>query len=364
MPKLKHPIYVVVGTRAQLIKTAPVMKEMDKVGIQYSFIYTAQHRETIDEIRKDFGLKDPDYVVTIGEEAKTISLFGKWLIAILKLLIFDNKIIISKPGLLLTHGDTVTTVWGALLGKITGCKVMHLESGLRSFNLLKPFPEEINRLITFKFTDIFVCPNDWAVGNIQKYKKVIINTKNNTQYDAVHLAVNDKSILGVKLPPKYAVISIHRFENIFNTKKFKQIINIITTISNHIHCIFVLHPATIKQMEKIGLKEILKKNRNITLLKRLSFFKFIKLVNKSQFVVTDGGSNQEELSYLGKPALILRDVTERIEGLNKNAVLSKFDKGIVEKFLDDYKKYIQQPLKLNMSPSKIIINWIKNENEK
>jgi len=303
-------------------------------------------------------------VVDINDEAKTICLFSKWFFKMIKLLFFSKNTIIPKSGLLITHGDTITTLWGAVLGKITGCKVMHLESGLRSFNLLQPFPEEITRVLTFRLTDIFVCPNDWSVKNVQKYKKPIINSNFNTQYDSVNLAINSRSWLSSNFPKKYAVVSIHRFENIFDTKKFQLINDIICYISSQIYCIFVLHPATLKQLEKNNLFDTLQKKSNITLLNRLSFFSFVKLINKSQFVVTDGGSNQEELSYLGKPTLILRDVTERVEGLGKNAVLSKFDDVVIKKFLKQYKKYVQKPIRLESSPSKMIVHWILNEYEK
>ncbi len=357
---MKIPIYIVVGTRAQLIKTAPVMLELDKRGINYSFIYTAQHFETIDEIRKEFGLKQPDIVVVKPEETKTLGLFGKWFIKAFWKLFRNRKNFIPQKGLLITHGDTTSCVWGALLGKLTGCKVMHLESGLRSFNIFKPFPEELNRLITFQLTDIYVCPNKWALNNLRKHKGIKINTRENTLYDAVNLALNAQfKPNNIKLPKKHIVASIHRFEHIFNKKKLKKIVELVSIAADKYPVIFILHPVTKKQLKKTKLLDYLVNNKRIIISDRLSFFRFITLINRSEFVITDGGSNQEELSYLGKPTIILREVTERIEGLGKNALLIELDENKFKHFLDNYQNYKRPKKVVKTSPSKIIVDWIE-----
>ena len=351
---------MVIGTRAQLIKTAPVMKEMEERKIDYTFIYTAQHKETIDGIIKNFGIKNPDINLGTNKEAKTIRLFGKWMFRMLSVLIFKRKKLIPRAGLMITHGDTATCVWGAMLGKLTGCKVMHLESGLRSFNLLKPFPEEIIRLITFRLTDVYVCPNKWALNNLKNYGGIKINTEMNTQYDSVMLVLKNLNKIKVDLPNgKFCVVSIHRFEHIFDKKKFSEIIRIVDKVSKKMLVIFVLHPATVKQIDNLGYRERLESNKNIILNKRLPFFEFIKMVYKTEYVITDGGSNQEELYYLGKPTLILRDVTERTEGLGKNAVLAKFDDKVIDGFICNYSKYKTNEIKVKNQPSKIIVNWIE-----
>ncbi len=359
MVRSRKPIYVVIGTRAQLIKTAPVMKEMELRKINYVFIYTAQHKETIIGIINNFGIKNPDIDLGTNTEAKTIRLFGIWMFRMIKVILFKRKELIPKPGLLITHGDTATCVWGAILGKLTGCNVMHLESGLRSFNLLKPFPEEIIRLITFRLTDIYACPNEWALSNLKSYGGVKINTGMNTQYDSVMLVLKNLKNIKVDLPKgKYCVVSIHRFEHIFNKKKFSEIIRIIEKVSSKMLVVFVLHPATVKQIYKLGYRKRFELNKNIILNKRLPFFEFIKMVYKSEYVITDGGSNQEELYYLGKPTLILRDVTERTEGIGKNAVLSRFDKKTVKNFVEKYMDYKTERISVKSSPSAIIVDWL------
>ena len=359
----KKPIYAVIGTRAQLIKMAPVLREMQDNEIEYTFIYTAQHRETIEELLSEFGIRQPDIDLSehFKEEAKTIGLFAGWLWKMGLILLFQRREMIKKSGgIVITHGDTTTTVWGAILGKLTGNRVMHIESGLRSFNILKPFPEELNRLITFRFTDIFACPGEWAVENVKKYKGQVINTQVNTLYDATQLAISKKNKYKKLIPKdKYVIASIHRFENIFNKPRFLQIMELLEDIAMDFIILFVLHPATKKQLEKENLIESLKQNKNIQLKPRMPYVEFVNLLDSSEFVITDGGSNQEELSYLGKPTLLIRKATERKEGLGENVILSGLKKSMIEKFLDNYKQYsaiTNQEQKY--SPSKMIVEYL------
>lgn len=351
-------IYIILGTRAQFIKMAPIIKELDKRKIKYKFIYTAQHKETIDEIRNNFLIRKPDFSFNFKNETKSIKLFGLWILKATWILLSKKKIIIPKKGLILTHGDTITCLWAAILGKTRNCKVMHIESGLRSYNIFNPFPEEIIRLMVFRFSDIFVCPNNWAKNNLKRYKGIKINTYFNTQYDSLRLALQNK-VTNKKF--KYVVISIHRFENLFNKKRLAIVLKIINKISLNIKIYFVLHPSTKNRLIKLGYFTELKKIKSLKLLDRLSFFSFINLISNSEFVITDGGSNQEELYYLGKPTLILRKKTERKEGLGKNAVLSNFDLKAIDEFLMDYNKYKTKKIIVKKSPSKIIVDWIEKK---
>jgi len=355
-----NKIYIVIGTRAQLIKMAPLMALMQKQDIKYEFIYTAQHKETINRILEDFQVKDPDKTLYNRSEANTITKFVGWA-GIMFLKALRPKRIFSNKGIVLTHGDTATTAWAAIVGKLAGCKVAHVESGLRSFNFFKPFPEELMRWITFHFSDIYFCPNDWAISNLKKYKGHKINLGVNTLYDAVQTALNSNT--KIKVPTeKFVVVSIHRYENIFTKKLEKKIIPLLEKISNEgFFLIFVLHPSTRERLRKNEgrLYNRLDKNERIVLKDRYPYFEFIKLLEKSEFVITDGGSNQEELSYLGKPTLLFRESTERIEGLNENVIISNFDINLINEFLKNYKT-MKLPLKKEtISPSQKIIDYLQ-----
>lgn len=359
-------IHFVIGTRAQLFKMAPIMRECDIQGLEWRWIYTAQHKDTIENTLAVFNLKKPDYVLfDWSTEAKTMSKVWYWFFKTLLQLRKGKKILggyTGKEHIILTHGDTLTTWWGALLGKLYRCKVMHVESGLRSFNILKPFPEEINRLITFRLSDMYACPGEWALNNLKKYKGKKINTNENTQIDVLKFGYDNCEKAEIKLPKeKYVVASLHRYENIFKEKRFEEIIDRVEEIANSFRVLWVQHPATKEQLNKLkNLKRRLENNKRIDLLPRLEYLQFIKTVKHSEFVITDGGGNQEELYHMGKPTLLFRNETERQEGLGKTAVISGLDKTIIDDFVSNYKKYKHEYIKPVVSPSVIIVNAIKN----
>lgn len=362
-------IHFIVGTRAQLFKMAPIMQECDKQGLRWRWIYTAQHKDTIENTVRVFGIKNPDYTLFNWDtEAKTMRKVWYWFFKSLLQLQKGKKILdgyTGKNNIILTHGDTLTTWWGALLGRLNRCKVMHVEAGLRSFNLLKPFPEEINRLITFRLSDVYACPGDWAVDNLKKYKGEKINTKENTQIDVLRFGLKncDDAKLDVSLEKPYVVASLHRYENIFKEERFTEIIDRTRDIAKRFHVYWVQHPATKEQLNKLPeLKKQLTDNSNITLLPRLEYLQFIKLVKGSEFMITDGGGNQEELYHMGKPTLLFRNETERKEGLGETAVISKLEPGLIEKFTKDYKKYQMKSFIKTAFPSRIITTYLKDNN--
>lgn len=362
-------IHFVIGTRAQLFKMAPIMQECEKRGYKWRWIYTAQHKDTMQNTLEIFGIKPADFVLFDWDtEAKTMSKMWYWLFRTLIMLPKGKKILggyTGKGHIVLTHGDTITTWWGALLGRMYRCEVMHVESGLRSFNLFKPFPEEINRLITFRLSTVYACPGDWAINNLQKYKGKKINTKENTQIDVLRFGLKHCDSVDLKIPKKkYVVASIHRYENVFKPERFKEIIDRTNDISKHFQVYWVQHPVTKEQLTKSpNMLAKLEKNKNIKLLPRLEYLQFIKLVKYSEFVITDGGGNQEELFHLGKPTLIFRDESERQEGLGETAVISKLDKKIINGFMKDYKKYVIKPFSHDANPSRIIANELKKYGE-
>lgn len=351
-------IHIVLGTKAQLIKMAPVMKELSDRDIAYNYISTGQHKETIDDILNNFKIKKPDHQLYDGKDITSIIQMAVWSFKILYKLYSDRKQIFGKDknGIVLVHGDTLSTVLGALAAKFAGLKCAHVESGLRSFNIFQPFPEEIFRLMTFRLSDLMFCPGQWAVNNLKKYRGKKINTKVNTLYDSLNSVDPATEITDVSIPEnKFAIATLHRFENVKDKKTLQKIVGLLERISEKIHILFILHKITEKNLLKTGLMERMRSAKNIELRPRYDYFKFIKLLKSSEFVISDGGSNQEECSYLGKPVLLFRNVTERKEGLGVNAVLSKFDPEITENFLKEYSSMKKVPPAVEIAPSSIIV---------
>ncbi|HVX48158.1 MAG TPA: UDP-N-acetylglucosamine 2-epimerase [Candidatus Saccharimonadales bacterium] len=359
-------IHFVIGTRAQLFKMAPIMLECEKRDLKWRWVYTAQHRDTIEATLDTFGLPAPDYtVVNWDTEAKTMGSMGKWFFRMVLSLAKSRKILAGQTGkksIVLTHGDTFTTWFAALYAKLTRTKVMHVESGLRSFNIWNPFPEEVNRLITFRLADYYVCPGQWAMDNVKKYKGVKINTGMNTQIDTINFGLAHADEAEIKIPKrKYVVVSIHRYENIFKPKRFEQIIGELEKIAGQFTVLLVQHPATAAQIDKLGYRKRLEKNKNIELLPRLEYLPFVKVIKHSEFMITDGGGNQEELYHMGKPTLIFRNETERQEGLGTTAVVSKLDPAVIADFMKNYKKYEHPPVASKKSPSRQIAEVLEKD---
>ncbi|MDD5638490.1 MAG: UDP-N-acetylglucosamine 2-epimerase (non-hydrolyzing) [Candidatus Pacebacteria bacterium] len=356
-------IHIILGTRAQLIKMMPVMKELQNRKMEYNFIFLAEHKETISSILKEFHIKSPDIIIgDLNKDITNIITMISWSLSVLVYTIINKKKIFknNRKGIVLVHGDAPPCLLGALMAKVANLKVGHIESGLRSFNLFNPFPEEVVRILTFNLCDYFFCPNKWAIMNLKKYKGLKINTNGNTLLDSLRLALKENNEIYIKIPKtKYCIVSIHRFENIFNRERLENIIRIIENIAKQIKILFVLHPPTKKNLEKFNFLSRLDKNNNIELRPRYSYFNFIKLLYEAEFIVTDGGSNQEESYYLGKPCLVMRKTTERKEGLDKNVVISKYDKKIIEDFINNYQEYKSNSLNFNISPSKIIVDYLE-----
>jgi UDP-N-acetylglucosamine 2-epimerase (non-hydrolysing) len=367
-------IYIILGTRAQLVKMAPVIIEIEQQGWALTLIHTGQHKEGIEDLKNDFQIKTKwHWLYTKDQEVKTISHAFKWLITLISAIIFRphsllNKVDSLENNIILVHGDTFSTVLGALLGKRIGVKVAHIESGLRSFNYLSPFPEEINRLLTFSLADIAFCPGQWALNNLKNYNSLTtVNTENNTLLDSLKTAINSSDLQNNYPIPKanYGVVSIHRFENIFFTRRLNHIIDQLLEVSSHYPLIFVLHPSTIKRLNKTGLINKLTLNSNIELRERTGYFNFIRLLSHSRFVISDGGSNQEELAYLNIPTFLMRKNTERQEGLNANVHIGGISKNRLIAFISklDNNSERQQILPIS-SPSKIICQTIEFASEK
>jgi len=335
------------------------MRMMIDQGINYQLIYTAQHQESINEILETYSLPQPDALMYRFGEAKTKGSFLRWFLSMLFHVIFHSREYIPEPGFVLTHGDTFTTWMAALMGKIAKCKVCHIESGLRSFNIFSPFPEEISRLITFSLADIYFCQNEAAIKNLNNFRGEKINIRENTMLDGVKFALNQpqKSYFVFQDEP-YALVSLHRYENIFTSRFTETILPILKEIAKGYKLVFTLHPTTRERLIGLNLYQDLGSHPNIVLHDRFGFIDWINSCNGAEFVITDGGSNQEELFYLGVPAMLFRNETERPEELGENIVLTKFDKDVIEEFLNNYPQLRRVKNLPDFSPSQIIIETL------
>ncbi len=354
-------IHIFIGTKAQLIKMAPIMRVLQDRGHAYNFIYSGQHRDTVDDILANFAIsKKPDVTLYHGRDITGIVQMGKWALDIVRKYsssqhateLFRD----DKNGIVLNHGDTFSTLLGSWLAKRHGLKSAHVESGLRSHNIFHPFPEELTRLATFRLSDYFFAPGEWALANLAGYKGVKINTGQNTLCDALrHTAQQTEA----SRAPGYGLVSVHRFENIFFRKRLTLIVDMLIASDPAHPKLFILHKPTEKKLKEYGLYERLAACGHIELHPRYDYFRFISLLRGSDYLITDGGSNQEECSYLGLPCLLMRKATERQEGLGQNTVLSGYDAEVVKTFMNNPQQYRRAPMQIAQSPSELIVDALQ-----
>jgi UDP-N-acetylglucosamine 2-epimerase (non-hydrolysing) len=184
-----------------------------------------------------------------------------------------------------------------------------------------------------------------------------VDTVHNTLLDALRAGEAAVGSSAVAIPEgPFAVVSLHRFENIFSHSRLAQIVELLMKISKGTPLLFILHKPTEKKLEQFGLRETLEQCPRIELRPRYSYFEFIRLIKSATFVVTDGGSNQEECYYMGKPCLIMRNTSERQEGIGSNAVISEYDFEKIRPVMENPAKFAIVPEGLDVSPSKIIVD--------
>jgi len=346
-------INIFIGTKAQMIKMGPVLKEMERQNISYNFIFSGQHRQTIKDIRENFKIKKPDIVLYEGPEIISSMQLFIWSIRIIFNTLRHRKEIFKEDGIVLNHGDAFSALLGSIVARLSGQKNAHVESGLRSFDYLNPFPEELTRVLVFRLTDLYFCPGKEPVSNLAGYGGEKVDTKHNTLYDALSQARTQNN----PEKGKYGIVSIHRYENIFNRNQLRRIIDDLNMVADNLRLLFIMHPPTKKKLADFRLTQNL--SNKIELRNRLDYFDFITLLKGSEFLITDGGSNQEECYYLGKPCLLMRKATERSEGLGSNVVLSRYDSKTIVNFTENYKKYARKGLQSKVSPSRIIVDKMR-----
>jgi UDP-N-acetylglucosamine 2-epimerase (non-hydrolysing) len=364
MPREPTAVFI-VGTRAQLIKVAPVVVACEEAGMAVRLLMTGQHKETMEDLVAEFGIRTPrEEAIRLSEHATVGTLFAWAPRAAFHLARALKAVRLEDPrARVVVHGDTASSVLGALTAKWARLKVYHLESGLTSGRLFDPFPEEMSRRIVFRMTDVALCPgpipSDYMRSN---YPCRVEDTADNTIVDAVLMATRSTRWGEVDAGPEYMVASLHRFQNLFQKDRLRFLVSLLGKLSERYRIHFVLHPATRKRLVSEGLLELLEALPGVHLSPRLAYSEFLRLAAGAQCVLTDGGSNQEELAVLGVPTLVMRQATERQDGLGENAVMEG-DVGDVESYLLTGKfRQLRRPSRLlpDLGPSRRVAQILAN----
>lgn len=356
-------IHIFIGTKAQYIKTAPFIRFLDRWGTPYNLIDSGQHARLSSLLRQELGLREPDVQLRQGGDIATPTQAFVWLLCQLGNLVFRKRwirehVFRSVLGVCVIHGDTPSTLLSVLFAKRAGLKVAHIEAGLRSHNYFHPFPEELIRVIAMKLADLLFAPTEFAYRNLctMGLTHKAIRLPVNTNLEAMEYALSCQA--DRKLPAKpYAVATLHRVETILVKQALDKALGIVVRASKLMPVVFVLHPATSVRLRKVNFfSEIC--CGNVGCIELLPHTQFIHLINSAEFVMTDGGSIQEECYYLGIPCLLLRKRTERDEGLGRNVAISDLDPQVADNFFRDYHRYRWAALDMNSRPSEIIYKHV------
>ncbi|QLL71485.1 UDP-N-acetylglucosamine 2-epimerase (non-hydrolyzing) [Ligilactobacillus salivarius] len=342
MKKIK--VMTVFGTRPEAIKMAPLVLELQKQSQRFEAITTvsAQHREMLDQVLDIFHIK-PDYDLNIMHARQTLTDITS------NVLINLDKILKeAKPDIVLVHGDTTTTFAASVAAFYNQIPIGHVEAGLRTWEKYSPYPEEMNRQMTDAMTDLYFAPTTQSKANLLKenHKEDNIYITGNTAIDALKQTVDKgyhHDILDKVSPDnKLILLTMHRREN--QGGPMRRVFKVIREVVESREDVEVIYPVHLSPAVQEAAKEILGNTERIHLISPLDVVDFHNLAARSYFIMTDSGGVQEEAPSLGKPVLVLRDTTERPEGVEAGTLKlvgteSEKVKQEMEELLDNAAEY-------------------------
>lgn len=307
-------VMTVFGTRPEAIKMAPLVKELKKrKEVECIVCVTAQHREMLDQVLETFDIV-PDYDLNIMQKGQTLTD-----ITVRALKGLEDVIKEVKPNIVLVHGDTTTTFAGALAAFYNQTDIGHVEAGLRTYDKYSPYPEEMNRQMVSSLSDMNFAPTKLSADNLIKEgkKKENIFITGNTVIDAMSTTISDdyqNEVFDWVGNDRMILLTAHRRENIGDSMRsiFKAVKRIVTEFPD----VKVVYPIHKNPVVREIANEIFGDCDKVKLIEPLEVFDFHNFMNKSYIILTDSGGVQEEAPALGKPVLVLRNTTERPEGID------------------------------------------------
>ena len=306
-------VMTIFGTRPEAIKMAPLVKELEgRNEIESIVCVTAQHREMLDQVLNIFNIV-PNYDLNIMKQGQTLSEITSRV-----LMGLEDVIKKEKPNIILVHGDTTTTFAGSLAAFYNQVDIGHVEAGLRTWNKYSPFPEEMNRQMVDRMTDMYFAPTEVSRKNLlqENIPEEKIYVTGNTAIDALKTTVKEdynNEILNWVGKDKLILLTAHRRENL--GEPMKHIFRAVKRIVEEYPDVKVVYPIHLNPKVREIANEIFKGIDKVRLIEPLEVIDFHNFQNKSYIILTDSGGIQEEAPSLGKPVLVLRDTTERPEGI-------------------------------------------------
>ncbi len=353
----RRKVMLVFGTRPEAIKMAPLVHALRALPRDFDLrvCVTGQHRQMLDQVLSLFEI-NPDIDLNIMRHEQD-------LFDVTSAVLLEMRAVLraEQPDILLVHGDTTTTFAAATAGFFHGTRIAHVEAGLRTWDMRAPFPEEFNRQAVSRMADLHFAPTTKSKENLlaEHVNAENVHVTGNTVIDALHWilkrikeeprrAIRVESALRATLSfdwrsAKFVLITGHRRENFGSG--FKEICRAIKQLASRYPDIHFVYPVHLNPNVQVPVREILDGMKNIHLIAPLDYEPFVVLMSHCRIVLTDSGGIQEEAPSLGKPVLIMRDVTERPEaveagtarlvGANQERIVSE-----LSDLLDDAEKYM------------------------
>ncbi|HKQ30736.1 MAG TPA: UDP-N-acetylglucosamine 2-epimerase [Burkholderiales bacterium] len=327
-------IHFAIGTKAQFIKMAPLMHLLQTQGRRYHLLDLSQHGGLTGRILSDFDLAPT--ITRLRDDKRSVETYlqaALWLghgfrHVLSRRTTVKRRLFLDHDGVVLLHGDTLSTLMGLHLARAAGLPTALVEAGLTSERLLDPFPEEAIRRYVSARTDYLFAPDDTATAWLtqRRFRGETVNTSYNTGRDALDLILARHRATSIKPASPYGVVTLHRLETLSNRARLYRAIEHILALADTLGDLhFYLHPPTENALKRIGLYDRVRRNTHLKLFGLAPYSEFVTVLNSARYILTDGGSIQEEASYLDKPCLILRNRTERRDGLNRNAIVSTWN---------------------------------------
>ena len=333
----KNKVIYILGTKAQFIKCKYILLNLIAKDVEILVVDTGQHRElTKKELDKSGLIYE---YIELSKNKKNISTIPQMIMWFLKILFSSKKYLSTEQiSYAMIHGDTISTLIGLIFCKINNVKTIHLESGYKSNNIFKPFPEEIVRNIVSRFSNILIVDGPKQYENVKKFinKKEIIQISRNTIYDSI----SDYISFNENISSSTLTVTVHRTENVYSKKQLNLLIQLLCNIKNNYNFELVqwfCHDVTYNALLKNNMLQVIE-NNGIVLMELVPHNEFIQKLIESKLIITDGGSISEECSILGLNTVIWRDVVENIDYLNGNVILSNYDFEKIYKFIDNLPK--------------------------
>ncbi len=333
----------IFGTRPEAIKMAPLVKELERrKEIESIVCVTAQHREMLDQVLNTFDIK-PDYDLNIMKQGQSLAdVTTRALVGL------EEVIKEVKPDIVLVHGDTTTTFAGALAAFYNQVAIGHVEAGLRTYDKYSPYPEEMNRQMVDRLSDMYFAPTEISKDNLLKENidesKIYIT--GNTAIDAMSTTVDENythpELDWINAGERMILLTAHRRENL--GEPMRHIFRAIKRVVDEFSDVKVIYPIHMNPRVREVANEVFGDADRVKLIEPLEVFDFHNFQNKSYIILTDSGGIQEEAPSLGKPVLVLRDTTERPEGIKAGTLkLVGTDEDVIyeetKKLLLDKKEY-------------------------